>query len=297
MTEMAIIFSIENVSVSIFETETGSIERRKLLMTMEDKNSKKEPKPGESYFKLKSELGRKIEERRREAIAKRLQEEEKAKKLDEKDDEEYELGSSDEETDSKKPLTKIDGDTEEMVLDESDGEDGENNGDEAGDETENEEENAVEKDSDNDENDSSEEDSDGDGEELNEDLVPGSTQPRRRIITMDDSDDDGKLRLNSSLFDKSIQIHKHFQSLKIKLMEAKSRTRLQPHNKKQALSPRVKDQHRSQTMPLDSLLQNNCPEIFLHRPVCLVKCQEPMTIRASCLMKIMKNTETLVNRS
>lgn len=47
----------------------------------------KEPKPGEAYFKLKDELSKKISERRKEIISKRLQEERKLKE-DESDYEE-----------------------------------------------------------------------------------------------------------------------------------------------------------------------------------------------------------------
>lgn len=48
---------------------------------------KKEPKPGESYLKLKSALSRKINEKRREAVYKRLEEEKKQKEK-ESDEEE-----------------------------------------------------------------------------------------------------------------------------------------------------------------------------------------------------------------
>lgn len=78
---MNVIFS------SIFHTESGSLETHKLVST-------KEPKPGESYLKLKSELSRKINEKRREAVYKRLEEEKKQKQTE--IDEEEEEALSDE---------------------------------------------------------------------------------------------------------------------------------------------------------------------------------------------------------
>lgn len=56
----------------------------------------KEPKPGEAYFKLKDELSKKIFERRKEIISKRLQEEQKLK------EEESDYGESEEEIDEDK---------------------------------------------------------------------------------------------------------------------------------------------------------------------------------------------------
>lgn len=76
----------------IFHTESGTIETHKVLFNADDHKLKKEPKPGESYFKLQSELSRKIHEKRREAIYKRLEEEQKQKKInsEEVSDEELE---------------------------------------------------------------------------------------------------------------------------------------------------------------------------------------------------------------
>lgn len=189
---------------SIFQTETGTLERRKVLVNIEDKGPKKEPKPGEAYFKLKSELGRKIEERRRQAIAKRL-EEEKAKKQEEEeeaendeeelDDDEYELGSDDEAESKKRRTAKIDAETEELVLDEA--EDDASEGEEAkdGEAAENGDENEGVAANDGNENDSEEsEEDDSDGEVDATDVGSSAAQPRRRIIAMDDdSDDDGEV--------------------------------------------------------------------------------------------------------
>lgn len=72
---------------SIFHTESGSLETHKLHFNNDDKVPKKEPKPGQSYLKLRSELSRKINEKRREAVYKRL-EEEKQQKQTESDEEE-----------------------------------------------------------------------------------------------------------------------------------------------------------------------------------------------------------------
>lgn len=63
----------------------------------------KEPKPGEAYFKLKDELSKKISERRKEIISKRLQEERKLKEDESEDD--YE--DSDEEIDEDKTDDEI----------------------------------------------------------------------------------------------------------------------------------------------------------------------------------------------
>lgn len=185
---------------SIFQTETGSLEKRKIHLTTDDKNIRKDPKPGEAYFKLKSELSRKIEERRRETIAKRRKEEEEARKEEEGEEEEeeddgdeYELGSSGDETDSKKPRTKIDAETEELVLDEADEEeDDENKADDEEVESNNEanEEGEDQDDEENESNDSDDDSSGNDSEkETNGDIE--AAQPRRRIIAMNDDSDDG----------------------------------------------------------------------------------------------------------
>lgn len=69
--------------VSIFRTDTGSVERHTIHVTMDDKKPIREPKPGESLFKLRTELGLKIKENREKILAQRLQEE-KEKELSRK---------------------------------------------------------------------------------------------------------------------------------------------------------------------------------------------------------------------
>lgn len=87
------------MNFSIFRSDTGMLERHKFNVNLEDK-PKKELKPGEGLFKLRTELGQKIKENRERQIAQRLQEEkeqELSRKELESDDEEELCGEEEEE--------------------------------------------------------------------------------------------------------------------------------------------------------------------------------------------------------
>lgn len=74
--------------MSIFNTEIGALET---ISHFNETVLKTDSKPGQSYYKLKNELGKKLSEKRREAMLKRI-EEEKQKRLEmESDDDEEEL--------------------------------------------------------------------------------------------------------------------------------------------------------------------------------------------------------------
>lgn len=160
----------------IFHAEIGGIEKHKVFFTPDETTLKKETKPGESYFKLQSELSKKIEEKRRDAIAKRVEEEEKLKKEQESDlgEDEFEIGSdSEEECTVKKACVEeiCDEEIEEEINEEINDENASENED-----NENISENS--------------ETSDNENEE-----TVDSTQKRRRIINHGDSDsDEGKLK-------------------------------------------------------------------------------------------------------
>lgn len=160
----------------IFHAESGGIEKHKVFFTPDETTLKKDTKPGESYFKLQSGLSKKIEEKRRDAIAKRVEEEEKLRKEQESDleEDEFEIGSdSEEECTVKKAYV-------EEICDE---EDEEEINDEINDENESENE-------DNENISENSETSDNENEE-----TVDSTQKRRRIINHGDSDsDEGKLK-------------------------------------------------------------------------------------------------------
>ncbi|XP_031632211.1 claspin isoform X2 [Contarinia nasturtii] len=59
---------------SIFQTDTCTLERHTVHLNKDDSKSKKEARPGESLFKLRTELSKKIKEKREERIAQQLQE-------------------------------------------------------------------------------------------------------------------------------------------------------------------------------------------------------------------------------
>lgn len=145
-----------------------------MIFTPDGTKLKKETKPGESYFKLKSELSRQIKEKRRDAIAKRFEEEEKLKKEQEidLDEEEYEIGSgSEEEGTVEETCNGNDLENEEVI-------------DEEVIDKEIDEEGANE----NEDNENISQSSEESGDENDENVH--TTQKRRRIINHDDSDSD-----------------------------------------------------------------------------------------------------------
>lgn len=166
---------------SIFHTDTGSIHTHKLPNIVDDRKSTKEPKPGESYVKLKDELSRKIHEKRREAVYKRLEEEKKQKEMDSEEelDDEYEEYSDCEmvENDS------VEGeavDDEQTNLENIEGVDENSSGKSNEDNL-----NAVSED---DANDSASDEEN----ELGTIIEPSGTNKRRRILTAFNDSDDGK---------------------------------------------------------------------------------------------------------
>lgn len=75
--------------IGIFNTETGVLEKQKIHHVATERQAK-EPKPGEAYFKLKSELSKKISEKRREIITNRIKDEQQKRRELESDDEDME---------------------------------------------------------------------------------------------------------------------------------------------------------------------------------------------------------------
>lgn len=167
---------------SIFNRETGSLEQHKLQFIPDDVNAKKDSRPGEAFFKLKSKLGKKIDEKRREMIAKRLEEEKQRKLEAESDEEEEEFEEySDCESNKEAPVDinseeEIDENPKNTVIDfEADEDEAENS--DASSEAENE--------CDNDDESSAGEDSNS----IN-DIEKQQKQNRRRIITVENDSDD-----------------------------------------------------------------------------------------------------------
>lgn len=76
--------------IDIFNTETGALEKQKIHHVPTERQTK-DPKPGEAYFKLKSELGKKISEKRRETITKRIEDEQQKCREMESDDDDEEM--------------------------------------------------------------------------------------------------------------------------------------------------------------------------------------------------------------
>lgn len=128
---------------------------------------KKEPRPGESYLKFKSELSRKINEKRREAVYKRLEEEKKQKQTE--SDEEELLSNEFEEYSDCEMATENPVETENGTIPLSGSE------------------NEVSK------NESSESEiSDNESELCNVESCTGIKERRRILTTLDDDSDDGK---------------------------------------------------------------------------------------------------------
>lgn len=141
-------------------------------MNLSDK-VKRDPKPGESLFKLRHELGMKIKENRDKIIAQRLKEieEEKLKKkqMELEDDELEEAQSECGENDADDDDDEIDALNEEVI------EPKEANGDEN-----------IES---NDENDDDKSSSESEAEDLGE-ITIDAQKARKRIVAMDDDSDD-----------------------------------------------------------------------------------------------------------
>lgn len=176
---------------SIFNTETGSVEQHKVQFISDDANLKKDPRPGEAFFKWKSTLGKKIEEKRRELVAKRLEEEKQKRMEMESDEEEFEEYSDCES--SKKDVADCD---EGPVYDDEENEECEAEPvgsliyDEASDQ-----EDARGSDS---ESESTEED----GDEIDDKNTNDKPPQRRRIIAAfeNDSDEESKIETTNGIF-------------------------------------------------------------------------------------------------
>lgn len=163
---------------SIFQSDTGTVERHKFNVNLDEKR-KREPKPGESLFKLRSELSQKIKENRVKLIAQRLEEEKQQKKLD---SEEEELGEEEQDQEQEQEMSENEKETEtpneiDQLMD-----------------LEAVEEEQSEQNSDSDQNDGNSdnecENSDHSDAEATNSLDVTEVSKRRRILVMDDSDDE-----------------------------------------------------------------------------------------------------------
>lgn len=87
----------DTVELSIFNPDTGTVQSHEINKRIEN-NKEKNPKPGVAYLKLKDELSKRISDKRKEIIAKRLQEEQKNRcdVSDEEGEELSDFGSGDE---------------------------------------------------------------------------------------------------------------------------------------------------------------------------------------------------------
>lgn len=74
--------------LSVFNTEIGGLEK---ISHYSANAVKVDPKPGQAYYKLKTELGKKINEKRRETLLKRVEDEKQRRKEMESDDDEEEM--------------------------------------------------------------------------------------------------------------------------------------------------------------------------------------------------------------
>lgn len=110
----------------IFRTDIGSIEKHTLHVNVDNMMPKREPRPGESLFKLRAELGKKIKENREKLIAQRLQEEKEqeltSKQMESEDDEE-EFDLSDDEKACTEPEEQMEQPVDENMESENDMED------------------------------------------------------------------------------------------------------------------------------------------------------------------------------
>ncbi|XP_055305136.1 claspin [Sitodiplosis mosellana] len=163
---------VETQDISIFRTDNGSIEKHTVHVNVDNMKTTRERRPGESHFKLRAELGRKIKENREKLIAQRLQEEKEqelsCKQMESEDGEELD-DLSDSEMDCTEPteqIKELDEEEMEQAIDE------------------NNEEN-IESESDSENND------DGESEIADIELDANAVQkPRKRILTAMDDDSD-----------------------------------------------------------------------------------------------------------
>lgn len=165
------------INFSIFQSDTGTVERHKFNVCLDDK-PKKEAKPGEGLFKLRTELGQKIKENREKLIAQRLQEEKDQRAEMESEDDEI----CDEEEEEGEELAEKEcaAASEMMDLEAVDDE-------ETPELNESDPNEEVSEDEDDEDGKSSESES----EAANVDLdVTEVVKPRKRIVTLDDDSDD-----------------------------------------------------------------------------------------------------------
>lgn len=161
-------------------------------MNVDDIKPKKDPRPGESLFKLRNALGVKIKENREKLIAQRLQEEKKEEELNRKI-----LDSEDEEFDEFSDPLKVCTEPVESLIGEEkeeEKEEGERQGQEEGEEITAQEQDVISEKANHDENMSSEgSSSNSDSEEdLDFDLCPDTNDIRkhRKRILVNEMDDD-----------------------------------------------------------------------------------------------------------
>lgn len=176
-------YSNENILVyfSIFRTDTGSIERHTVHVNVDNIKPTREPRPGESLFKLRAELGKKIKENREKLIAQRLQEEKEQelskKQMESEDDDEEFDDLSDNEKDTYVPDEEINElDQEQPAMDET------NDVDECmeGEDIENSEDSEI--------------------EDVEIDTDTAKKTRKRILIAMDDDDSDTEIPTNCNTF-------------------------------------------------------------------------------------------------
>lgn len=163
---------------SIFQSNTGTVERHQFHVNLDDK-PKAEVKPGETLFKLQSELGKKIKENREKLIAQRLQEKKHEEKQLESEDDEEEICGEEEESEPDVTESADAADDAAETINKS-----------------NEMIDMEAMDSDQNESDDSEQ---SDSESVNVDLdmtTDVTAKPRKRIISMDDDSDDERSQPN-----------------------------------------------------------------------------------------------------
>lgn len=154
-------------------------------MNVDNIKPSREPRPGESHFKLQAELSRIMKEKREKSIAQRLQEEKEqnlsSKQMESEDEEEFDDLSDDEEPHEKaEELAEEDGDDLKEPIDNNDEENMEQEGEE--------------------ESENSEEDESDDADiELD---INAIQKPRKRILIAmdDDSDTENPTKCNILMF-------------------------------------------------------------------------------------------------
>lgn len=170
---------------SIFRTDTGTVETHTVHVSLDDKKSSKELRPGESLLKLRSELGMKIKENREKIIAQRLKEEKEqeiARKQIESEDENEDF---DDVSDSEKSFAEAMSDQENITNEE-------NNEERTEEETKNDNEGIDDK---NEKENSDQNESESSDVDLESNVIQKS---RKRIVAMDDSDDDSIQQISAN---------------------------------------------------------------------------------------------------